>query len=98
MENPESEPFYIPTSEQLVPTPPPGLTPRQKIAFYTHDLHRAIGSEFIEPDTIIPSPTRAKPPRYRYRIDYEKHFPEAPDLIPDLDALADFISEITKPR
>ena len=95
MEDPEPQPFYAPTPEQLVPDPPPGLTPRQKIAFYDADLRKAIGSEFIE---AAPSPTRAQPPNYRYKLDYEKRFPEAPQHTPDLDAMADFLSEITKPR
>ena len=96
MKDPESEPFF-PTAEQLVPDPPPGITQRQKIAFYTADLRKAIGPEFIADDP-DPSPTRAHPPRYRYRLDHEKRFPESSEITPSLDAMADFLSVITKPK
>ena len=96
MDNPEPKPFYTPTPDQLVPDPPPGLTQRQKIAFYTQDLRMAIGPEFME---AAPSPARAQPPRYRYRLDYEKRFPVEPKGIPpDLDAMERFLSEITRPK
>jgi hypothetical protein len=42
--------------------------------------------------------SRAQPPHYIYRLDYEKRFPQAPLTTPDLDAMAAFISAITRPR
>ena len=54
------------TPEQLVPEPPPGLSARERMAFYDADLEDAIGAEYIDHDYQRPVfHTRSSTPKKR---------------------------------